>query len=40
MAKLVQAVGGPQDSESRKPTLAERLRLGRKSLAQLTAKNS
>jgi len=39
MAKLVQAVGGPQDAEPRKPSLAERLRLGRKSLSQFASKN-
>jgi hypothetical protein len=39
MAKLVQAIGGPPpDAELRKPTLAERLGLNRKSVAQPAVK--
>ena len=39
IAKLVQAVGGPQEVEARKPTLAARWRLGRKAVAQGTVKD-
>jgi Flp pilus assembly CpaE family ATPase len=38
MGKLVQAIGGPQEPELRKPTLAERFRRNLKSPAQLAAK--
>jgi Flp pilus assembly CpaE family ATPase len=34
IGKLVQAIGGPQEPESRKPTLAERFRRRRKPPAQ------
>jgi Flp pilus assembly CpaE family ATPase len=38
VGKLVQAIGGPPDVEPRKPTLAERFHLGRKSAAQPAVK--
>jgi Flp pilus assembly CpaE family ATPase len=38
MGKLVQAIGGPQELELRKPTLAERLHLNRKSPSQPAVK--
>jgi hypothetical protein len=38
VGKLVQAIGGPPEVELRKPTLAERFRLNRKSAAQPAVK--
>jgi Flp pilus assembly CpaE family ATPase len=40
MGKLVQAIGGPQEVESRKPTLAERLHLNRKPAQSMVKQTS